>query len=156
MKKKKNNKSFTTLLIASIMFAVALPLASCSQTKSEANTETKPSTTQTEEQPTLDGKSFAIQTMEKDKPETATAETCVFADGYFDNLECHQYGFSKGKYTATQKGEGVMQFESTMDGGKEGSMTFKGEVNMGNIKGDMVWKKEGQADINYTFSGSAK
>lgn len=155
MKKKKNNKTFTLLLIASIMFTVALPLASCSQTKSEANSETKPATQQ-EQPPTLDGKSFAIQTMEKDKPETAVAENCMFADGYFDNMECHQYGFGKAKYTAENAGDGVMRFEATMDGGSEGSMTWKGEVNMGNIKGDMVWKKEGQADISYTFSGTAK
>ncbi|MBC8045354.1 MAG: hypothetical protein H7Y00_01020 [Fimbriimonadaceae bacterium] len=104
----------------------------------------------------LDGKTFSIQTMEKDKQETAVAETCLFEAGFFDNIDCHQYGFSKGKYKADRAGEDLINFEATMESEKEGKMIWKGEVDHGKLKGEMVWKKEGQADVAFTFSGTIK
>ncbi|MFN0276304.1 MAG: hypothetical protein ACKVPJ_11185 [Chitinophagales bacterium] len=142
MKKKDLKRTSLQKTFLTVCLIVAGLQISCSSSPSQENL--------------LDGKSFSIQTMEKDKPETAVAETCSFSEGYFDNVDCHQYGFSKGKYTATKKGDGVMSFEATMDGGKEGKMVWSGEVNQGNIKGDLLWKKEGQADLMYTFSGAAK
>ena len=133
----KTSKLFPVSIIITVLIAFILPASSCSQSS------------------TLDGKKFAVTTMEKDKPETAVNEEIVFEGGNFDNLQCHEWGFTKGKCTTTKDGENY-NFEAVTESPDEGKMTWKGMVMGDAIHGDMVWQKAGQADITYTFQGTAK
>ncbi|MBC8045355.1 MAG: hypothetical protein H7Y00_01025 [Fimbriimonadaceae bacterium] len=123
-----------------ISVSLAFCFISCSQTKKEIVS--------------IGAKQFVVTTMEKGKPETSTQEQMVFTDSLFDNLQCHEWGFTAAKYTATKTGENY-NFEATMPGEKEGKMIWKGMVMGDYVHGEMVWKKEGQADVYYTFEGNA-
>lgn len=132
----KPSKLFSATLIIMTSIALSLPFVSCSQSSKEIS---------------IDGKSFTVLTMEKGKPETATLETITFNGGMFDNEGCHIYGFGNGKYTATKDGSNY-NFDATTTSSKEGSMMWKGMVMGDILHGEMVWHKEGQADIVYTFN----
>lgn len=98
----------------------------------------------------VDGKKFAVLCMEKSNPSSAEYENITFSNGMFDNEGCHIWGFADGKYTAHKQGENI-QFEATTNSAKEGSMIWKGTITGDKILGDMIWRKEGQEDIQYTF-----
>src|SRR5262245_61402380 len=68
----------------------------------------------------LDGRRFAGETGEKGKAK-GEPESFVFADGRFDPLDCHQWGFSAAPYTARSEA-GVVHFEAETVSPKEGSM----------------------------------
>lgn len=102
----------------------------------------------------IGSKQFVVTTMEAGKPETGAMEQMIFSDSMFDNLQCHEWGFTAGKYTATQSGENY-NFEATMQSPNEGAMIWKGMVMGDYVHGEMVWKKSGQQDLHYTFEGKA-
>ncbi len=52
-------------------------------------------------------------------------------------------------YTADEQGH----FKYTLTSEKEGRMDWEGQVSGTAISGKMVWKKDGQDDIHYTFQG---
>ncbi len=135
MKKKIHLKSLHTIVIFSIISFLLIPQFSCSQSKAEGN---------------LDGKNFTVMTVDKSKPDAVEPEHLSFMDGYFDSEECHQYGFTKTEYKATKDGDNI-NFEATMTSDKEGKMIWKGMVMGDKIHGDVVWKKDGQDDIAYSF-----
>lgn len=58
-------------------------------------------------------------------------------------------------YTARKVGEAV-QFESTTQSEKEGEMAWIGRVRGDRLEGTMVWRKAGQAPIDYWFRGTLK
>ncbi len=135
---KTHPKSGSALLILFLLPSLFLPFYSCSQA--------------THENVIIGEKQFVITTMEKNKPETAAVEQVTFKDSIFDNLQCHQYGFTSTTYTTKKSGESF-SFEAEMPSTSEGSMTWTGMVNGDNIEGTMVWKKAGQPDLQYTFNG---
>ncbi len=134
----KPTNLFSATLIITTIIALSLPFVSCSQSNKEVS---------------IDGKTFTVLSMEKGKPETAVLETITFKSGMFDNLGCHIYGFADGKYTAEKNGDNY-NFEATTTSAKEGTMMWKGMVMGDVLHGEMVWHKEGQADISYTFNSA--
>jgi len=133
---KSTNPKSALLSALLIMIAISLPFISCSQSGKDVS---------------VDGKTFTVVTMEKGKPETSNLEKITFTGGMFDNEGCHIWGFGNGKYTATKDGENY-NFQATTTSAKEGQMIWSGMVMGDMIHGDMIWKKEGQADMAYTFS----
>ncbi|MBC8173051.1 MAG: hypothetical protein H7X71_04010 [Chitinophagales bacterium] len=131
-------KQLSSCIVYIFVLSCIIPKYSCSQTKSDGAA--------------LDGKNFTVTTMEKDKPETGVKENITFAEGYFDNEQCHEWGFTKGKYTSKKSGEDLVSFEATTESPAEGKMEWTGTVDHGKLKGDMVWKKQGQGDMYYTFA----
>ncbi len=98
---------------------------------------------------TLDGKTFKIETFVNGKSDGR--ENLSFANGKASNDQCTQYGFGDGAYTADEE----CHFKYTLTSPNEGRMDWEGQVKGNAIEGKMVWVKAGQADIHYTFSGSA-
>lgn len=126
----------TVIIATCIMF----PQISCSQNKNGKIS--------------IGDRQFVITTMEKGKTETGVPEQLVFTDSTFDNLQCHQYGFKKSKYTAVKDGNNY-NFETTMESETEGKMIWKGTVSGDVVTGEMIWRKAGQNDIQYEFKGNA-
>lgn len=139
---KLNNpiRYVTYMYILVIFSTLFFPIYSCSQAS--------------EDRVLIGEKQFVITTMEKGKPETGVIEQIVFKDSIFDNLQCHQYGFVSTTYTATKDGENI-SFTAEMPGFSEGIMIWTGMIMGDSIHGTMVWKKEGQADMFYSFEGYA-
>lgn len=117
-----------------------IPQISCSQNKSE--------------KVLIGARQFVITTMEKGKPETGVQEQLIFTDSTFDNLQCHQYGFKEAEYSANKSGNNY-NFEATMLSDTEGKMIWKGTITGDTVKGEMIWRKQGQDDIQYEFKGNA-
>jgi hypothetical protein len=131
---RQGNRMFILVIFSNLFF----PIYSCSQAS--------------QDNVLIGEKQFVITTMEKGKPETGVIEQLVFKDSIFDNLQCHQYGFTSTTYTATKDGDNI-SFIAEMPGFSEGIMTWTGLIIGDSIQGTMVWKKDGQADMYYTFVG---
>lgn len=102
----------------------------------------------------LDGKTFSVDLTDTGTKETAKDEL-VFKDGTFMSTECEQYDFTPGEYESKTKG-GAVLFESTLMSDKEGKAEWEGSVQDGNITGTMIWTKEGQDPVIYTYEGTLK
>jgi len=102
----------------------------------------------------LDGKTFSVELTNTGTKETANDEL-VFKDGTFMSTECEQYGFTPGAYESKSKG-GAILFESTLMSDKEGKAEWEGSVQGGNITGTMIWTKDGQNPVIYTYEGALK
>ncbi|MCY7409650.1 MAG: hypothetical protein LH473_05200 [Chitinophagales bacterium] len=98
----------------------------------------------------LDGKSFAIELMKDGKLDSK--ETLVFEKGMVDPLDCHQYGFTSTAYQA-KNAAGMSTWAAYCKSDKEGTMSWQGKVTGDRIEGTVVWSKDGQSRINYTYSG---
>ncbi|MBL7819001.1 MAG: hypothetical protein JNL65_00185 [Saprospiraceae bacterium] len=103
----------------------------------------------------LDGKSYQISSWDINHPEKQDPDIIVFKNNSMDSESCHQYGFVAAPYHSTYK-DGVYSFSSTIKSNTEGEMQFNGTVKDQEITGSFVWKKAGQADINYAFKGNLK
>ncbi len=103
----------------------------------------------------LDGMSFQVRSWEMGKPDKKDPDVIRFANGTFDSEGCHQYGFGASPYTSELK-NGSMSFRGKTVSPSEGEMEFNGSVNGNSIKGGFIWRKSGQADIQYVFEGERK
>lgn len=101
--------------------------------------------------PLLDGKSFTVITLPNGNPAEAMLEKITFANGRFDNNNCHLWGFGDGEYTATAMGDSIV-FNATTNSPKEGTMVWNGTVKGETLSGKMTWSKQGQDNLEYTFS----
>lgn len=99
----------------------------------------------------LDGRAFTVLTIPNGNPAEAAMESITFKEGRFDNDNCHLWGFGDAPYTASREGDSIV-FTATTTSPKEGSMTWKGTIKDETLHGTMTWSKQGQADLNYTFS----
>ncbi len=102
-------------------------------------------------QSALDGKKFDITLMKNGTLDSK--ETLVFDKGMMDPLQCHQYGFAATDYQA-KNAAGMSTFRAICKSEKEGTMAWQGKITDGKIDGDVVWTKEGQDAIHYTFKGA--
>lgn len=103
----------------------------------------------------LDGKSFQISIWDVAHPDKKDPDLLIFKDGKMDSDACHQYGFAAAAYKHQNKDHNTT-FSTTINSANEGEILFEGMVKDNVINGKSVWKKAGQADINYEFSGSLK
>ncbi len=96
----------------------------------------------------LDGRTFKIESYVGGKLDGT--EMLSFKNGKAENDECVKYGFGSGTYTSDDR----CTFKYTLTSEKEGRMDWEGQVQSNIITGKMVWVKEGQNDIHYTFKGT--
>lgn len=113
----------------------------------QQNAQTKPDAVTS-----LNGKSFAIELWENDK--SAGPDTVVFYENTCQSSQCLQYGFAESAYSVKPEGNGI-RWVSTVASETEGKIYWNGLITGDKIEGTMAWEKEGQATINYKFSGSA-
>lgn len=105
-------------------------------------------------QPSLDGKTFAGEVVEKGKA-AGDKDELSFAEGKFHSKGCDPYGFGPTAYTAKQDGDSIL-FESHTTSEKEGSIHWTGKVTGEACEASFVWSKPGQKDIEYSFKGMLK
>lgn len=102
----------------------------------------------------LDGKTFVGESGEKGKDQKQK-DTLIFEKGKFHSTACDQYGFTPVSYTAKKEKEGdTITFEAEATSPKEGKNHWKGSVTGDNCEATLVWTKEGQAPIEYSFKGT--
>jgi len=98
----------------------------------------------------LDGKTFVASVA--DPNGEAMDDTLTFADGMFDSVACHEWGFGKGAYTVEKTDHG-WTFTAATSSETEGEARWKGTVSGDTISGTMEWAKPGQDPVVYEFSG---
>jgi hypothetical protein len=103
----------------------------------------------------LDGKSYQLSSWDVNHPEKQDPDLIVFKNGMMDSEACHQYGFTAAPYKSSYE-NGVISFSGTISSPAEGIMTIEGKAKENSIEGTMLWKKQGQADIQYGFKGNLK
>ena len=92
----------------------------------------------------LDGRTFAGETGEQGKSK-GDPETFVFADGKFDPLQCHPWGFAATPYTSTAE-EGAVRFAAEHRNAKGERMKWSGVVRGETLEGTMTfWDDDGKA-----------
>ena len=99
----------------------------------------------------LDGKQFSIQLA--DASGESHPDVLVFVDGTFESTDCTQYGFTAATYATSSEGDAV-SFTAIATSPAEGSMTWTGQITGQAVEGHVTWSKEGQASVEYSFSGS--
>ncbi|MDQ3142158.1 MAG: hypothetical protein M3Q56_07920 [Bacteroidota bacterium] len=104
---------------------------------------------------TLDGKSFQISCWDVNQPDKQDPDLLIFKNGMLDSEACHQYGFTAAPYESNSA-NGTLNFSSTILSPTDGSIKIDGNVKDNSITGKMIWKKAGQADINYDYKGNLK
>lgn len=102
----------------------------------------------------LDGKTFVGTMTEKGKTK-GDPDAFIFKDGKFRSTGCDAYGFTETSYAAAVS-DVATTFDAVAASSKEGTMKWKGTVKGDVVEGTVVWTKEGQADIGYTFKGTLK
>ena len=100
----------------------------------------------------LDGLTFRGETGEANSDQ-AEADVFTFTKGTFHSRARDQYGFSPGPYT-TEIDEEMILFVAVTQSATEGTMTWVGSVDEGEIEGYVPWEKPGQEPIEYWFYGS--
>jgi hypothetical protein len=102
----------------------------------------------------LDGKTYVGDSSQKGKEEKQK-DTLIFEKGTFRSTACDQYGFTAAPYTAKKEG-GVITFTADSTSEKEGKNHWEGTVTDNSVQATLTWTKEGQAPIEYTFTGTLK
>jgi len=102
----------------------------------------------------LDGKTYVGDSSQKGKEEKQK-DTLIFEKGTFRSTACDQYGFTAAPYTSKKEG-GVIIFTADSTSEKEGKNHWEGTVTDNSVQATLTWTKEGQAPIEYTFTGELK
>jgi hypothetical protein len=100
----------------------------------------------------LDGKTFVGETGEKGTTK-GDKEDFVFANGMFDPLACHKYGFSITTYTAQAEGDAVT-FVADHSNKKGDRMRWEGTVKGEKLDGIMTYWQGKKAPREYWFKGA--
>lgn len=100
----------------------------------------------------LDGKKFVGEITKKGETK-GDPDTFSFSGGKFHSTGCDPYGFTPSQYRIGKLGDD-WTFVSLGTSPKEGQMSWKGTITGDAISGTAVWKKPGQAAIEYTFTGT--
>ncbi len=136
MKHLQVSKFLSPVVMMILLSTAVVPVTSCSQTGANV---------------TLDGKSFTVYETEGNAGFAAMSEKLIFNAGTLESDLCYLWGFTKSAYTATKEGKKI-KFETTMTSPAEGTMHWTGAVEGEHLDGEMVWHKEGQADIHYSYT----
>jgi hypothetical protein len=100
----------------------------------------------------LDGRSFDVVVTEEGK-ESGDKDQIVFKDQQFESVGCRQYGFGPVAYT-TELSDGVVTFQATSTSPTDGTIEWRGTVEADRIEGQMLWHKQGQKDLAYSYAGT--
>lgn len=98
----------------------------------------------------LDGKIYAVEMVEDGK--SSGQDRLVFKSQTCDSTLRRQLGFSKTRYT-TLRLFGTSMWKATATSPTEGKTYWNGKVKGDQIRGRMVWEKDGKKR-KYTFSGT--
>jgi hypothetical protein len=88
----------------------------------------------------LDGRTYFGQNGSKGEPADHD-DVFIFDEGMFRSTSCDEYGFTKGRYEATEK-DGVIYFKSITESPTHGRMAWEGKVDHEALEGTFVWTKE--------------
>jgi hypothetical protein len=102
----------------------------------------------------LDGKIFAGEIGQKGE-KAGDKDNLIFKDGKFVSTACEKYGFGTAPYTVAT-GQGNTTFEALADGGKGGTMKWKGAIKQDSLTATVVWSKPGKPDQEFWYRGKMK
>jgi len=88
----------------------------------------------------LDGKKFKGRTGEKGK-KTHHEDILVFDDGRFTSIECFQFGFESGPYTAAAQSDAI-RFKAVTRSPTHGKMEWEGLLKGDTLDVTYSWTKE--------------
>ena len=88
----------------------------------------------------LDGKTFIVQQGFKGE-EGSSEDEIVFKEGKLYSADCAEWGFDRGDYTATVKGDTVF-FEAETRSANHGKIMWKGQVDGDTLSGIFIWTKK--------------
>ena len=88
----------------------------------------------------LDGRTYFGQNGSKGEPADHD-DVFIFEEGMFRSTSCDEYGFTKGRYEATET-DGVISFKSITVSPTHGRMAWEGKVDSDALEGTFVWTKE--------------
>lgn len=134
-----------------ILLSFTLPFF-CFSAQAQSSSTTTP-TNSSKVGRSLDGKTFYIKTYDVANPSKIENDTLKFKNGKMMSSGCMQYGFKGASYQVSMQ-NGKAYFTSDFTSSKQGKISWNGYVDGNNINGKYLWHKEGQKDINYSFSGS--
>lgn len=80
-------------------------------------------------------------------------DTLTFENGAFTSESDKKYGFINCPYSAKDQGN-VIGLKSQCQSEAEGALDWSAIVNGDMIQGTFLWKKDGQPDREYQFTGS--
>ena len=101
----------------------------------------------------LDGKTFSGVIGPKEKTD-GRPDDFVFQDGSFESTLCNTFGYGKGTYQTTAKGDAV-EFTAETTSTNGGKMAWKGTVTGNQIEGATVATENGQTSESW-FKGTLK
>jgi hypothetical protein len=88
----------------------------------------------------IDGKVFVGKTGEAGK-QASGEDTLSFGDGKLHSVECDQWGYNKGKYTATKEGNKIL-FEAETTSPEHGKILWKGAIEGNAVEVEYTWVKK--------------
>ena len=80
-------------------------------------------------------------------------ETLTFADGSV-SLSAPKVGFEASPYSVSKAGEKDWTFKAERTSAGEGSSVWTGTVHGNELNGKLIWTKNDQSILTYTFKGS--
>jgi hypothetical protein len=89
----------------------------------------------------LDGRKFNTEAGYTGKPAHVKVDILSFQAGKFHSSDCDQYGYGRGEYRATARGDGVA-FEVETVSEQYGRNVWKGVVTGDVIEGTMVFYRK--------------
>ena len=105
----------------------------------------------------LDGTSWKVEVkpddMAKNKGEKEFKETLTFADGNL-SLSAPKVGSEALPYFVTKSGKEDYTFKAERESSGEGSSVWTGTIHGNSIEGKMIWTKNDETVLTYTFNGS--
>ena len=102
----------------------------------------------------LDGRTFEGTASEEGKTEPEPLHL-IFRQGALLAVECMQYGFGAGPYTATTGDDGSIEFTSEIRSLEHDTEkhVWKGKVKDGQVTGTMVWTDRDGKNTELSFEG---
>jgi hypothetical protein len=106
-----------------------------------------------EHAPGLAGRRFVVEVRERGRS-AEQIDTLTFADGTIHSASGDEWGFTAAEYRDIVDNIGE-SFTAVSTSQKEGQIEWSGMLAKGRLDGRYVWKKSGQAPVEYEYRGYA-
>lgn len=102
----------------------------------------------------LDGRMFQVLVLDTTTNKTYP-DLIWFEDGKLQTRASEAWRFVAAEYRVSRDGE-ALGFEAVASSKKEGTNEWRGTISGEEIEGTLVWSKEKNEPLRYTYRGSSK
>lgn len=99
----------------------------------------------------LNGGTFIVEVRARDGGE-AQVDTLSFVDGRLRSAGCDRQGFTAAEYRSVAENIGET-FTAISASSSDAQIEWSGMLAKGRLDGRYLWKRQGQAPVEYEFSG---